>query len=147
MREQEWLHEGDNEPSFIDDGEYDPFPDDPDYATYLLERSRTMRKAQRLVRCPKTPLGSSGLHYRAPSSLGRTKRVRRRTQQRRARARHLAGRFVIRSASSGIGNEGDGDPEPPWRPWQRGSVFGHKKYKEHRTAHSMSGYQEGSHHG
>jgi hypothetical protein len=110
----------------------------------LLARAALERKARRLFSCRKVrPLQAARRRPRSNNPVTfhrRLSHTMRRREPRRSR--------VARHASSVIGNEGsDGDPEPPWRPWQRGCVFGHKKDTEHRTAYSMSGYQERRHHG
>jgi hypothetical protein len=134
----------DEHAAFFGDYDHDPYPDDAVYQGFLLARAELERKARRLFRCRKVrPFQAARRRPRSNRSVAfhrwLTHGMRHRAPRRSRVARH---------ASSGVGSEaGDGDPEPPWRPWQRGSVFGHKKYKEHRTAHSMSGCQEGGHHG
>jgi hypothetical protein len=130
--------------ALFDDCDRDPFPGDDSYEGFLDARAKLERKVQRLYSSRKVPPPPAT--RKRPLRYGTRQSIRRLGQRMHHRAPRSA--RVARHASSGVGNEAsDGDPEPPWRPWQRGGVFGHKKYKKHRTADYMSGYQEGGHHG
>lgn len=113
----------------------DPWPDDPEYEAYLVEKARTDRLARRVFRCrPSTRRKATG-----PRLCARPSRSIRRLSRGRHRRAHR-GRRVVRSAASGDGNS-------PSRHYQYCSHRGNKRRKEHRTACFLSGYQEGGHHG
>ena len=125
------------------DEQPDPWPDDPNYEAYLVERTRLDRLARRIFRCrPTRPTKSTKpRQYVPPRHFGRKFR------QRRYRRAHRV-RRVVRSGASGVGNESsDGEGESPSPRDQYSPHLGNKIHKEHRTAHSMSGFQEGRHHG
>lgn len=93
---------------YFDEEPPDPFPDDPNYAEFLQARARLERESRRVFRYPK--IQQDAPTRRRPLRNGTRCFIRRLGQ----RMHHRAPRSprVARRASSGVGNETDGEPWP-----------------------------------
>jgi len=113
----------DEDGAHCDDGDFDPFPDDLGYESFSLERARLERKAWRLFgdRKAQTPVPT-----RRRSRSNRTRCFIRwlgHRMHKRASRSHRVARRSPQRCSSGVGNEPDGDPEPPLeRPQSYGPI-------------------------